>query len=178
MIKGLTTVIELIGDVLIADDRARDQLRKQRYIGAEGDDVLLHRRVTAIDVDRIGHRLEGVEADTDRQGDLERGDIQKRQVIERVRQEARVLKEAQQTEIDTNRGDQKALGFFLVRLAVFVDEVTAGVIHDRGEDHQGDEYRLTPAIKDEIDDKEQEVTPAARAQVIEYQHDRQIHKQK
>ena len=177
LIERFPSVVELIGDVLIADDRTRDQLREQGYIGTEGDNVLLHRRIAAIYVDRVGHRLEGVEADADRQGDLQARDVQERQIAERIGEESRVFEETQKTEVDAYRQDEEDLRLLLVRLAVFVDEVAAGIVDDGGKDHQGDIYRLAPAVENEVDDKEQEVAPFARTYVIEYQHDRQIHEQ-
>ena len=66
-VEGLFAVVELIGYVAVADDGTRDQLRKQRDVGAEVDEALRDGRVVAVDVDDVGHRLEGVERDADGQ---------------------------------------------------------------------------------------------------------------
>ena len=49
---------QLVGDVLIAHNRARDKLREERDEGAEADIVLLDVGVAEIDVNRVAHRLE------------------------------------------------------------------------------------------------------------------------
>ncbi len=61
---------ELLVHILVFDDGARDQLREHGDIGAEGDDVLLHVRVSPVDVDKVTHRLEGVERYADGQGQI------------------------------------------------------------------------------------------------------------
>ena len=52
---------ELVGNILVADDGTRDELREQRDECAEADIVLLHVGVAAIDVYGVAHRLEGIE---------------------------------------------------------------------------------------------------------------------
>jgi hypothetical protein len=58
---------QLAGDIGIADDRAGDQLRKQRDIGCQADQVFLRFDLPAVDINRIAEDLKGIEADTDRQ---------------------------------------------------------------------------------------------------------------
>ena len=167
VVERLTAVIQLIGDVLIADDRAGDQLREQRYIGAEGDDVLLHRRFSAIDIDGVGHRLEGIEADTDRQvGQLRDRDVREREHIDGLEDHAGILEEAEHTQVDDHRRHQKRLRFLRRFLAVFIDKEAAGVVDDGRDHHQDDIHRLAPSVKDEIHNKKKEVAPLARTDIV------------
>ena len=51
----------LIRNGLIADNRTGDQLRKQRHIRAEGNDIVLALGLSPIDIDGIGHCLKCIE---------------------------------------------------------------------------------------------------------------------
>ena len=59
---------QLVVDLREADDRPGDELREHRDEAGEVDEVAQRPRVAAVDVDRVAHRLEGVEADAERQG--------------------------------------------------------------------------------------------------------------
>ena len=50
---GSFSVFELIRNVLITDDRSRDELREHRDVSREVDDVLLHLRRPSVNVDRV-----------------------------------------------------------------------------------------------------------------------------
>ncbi len=64
---------ELVGDVLVADDRPGDQLRKEQQVQRRVDRALLRRRLAPVDVDDVGDRVERVEGDADRQQHVRRG---------------------------------------------------------------------------------------------------------
>ena len=64
---ALAAVQQLMLHRLILDDRACNQLGEQRHECAESDNILLHRCVFAVDINGIAHRLEGVEANTNRE---------------------------------------------------------------------------------------------------------------
>ena len=63
---------QLVGDLREADDGAGDQLREHGDVAGKVDEVADGSRIAAIDVDRIAHRLERVEADPERKGDPQR----------------------------------------------------------------------------------------------------------
>ena len=56
---------QLLVHVAISHDRARDELWKQRHVGAKRDGIALCVHLAAIDVDDIGKRLEGIKRNTD-----------------------------------------------------------------------------------------------------------------
>ena len=60
------TVGKLFLDVLVAYDRTGDELREERNVQQESKEGFLHLRVFPVNVDDIGHRLEGKETDPDR----------------------------------------------------------------------------------------------------------------
>ncbi len=60
--------VQLVGDVPVLHDGARNELREHDHIGTKVDDVALGLHVPAVDVDGVGEGLEGVEADAQRQG--------------------------------------------------------------------------------------------------------------
>ena len=66
-------VVDLISQLLILDDRPGDELGEQGDEGAEIDEIPLDRCVTPVDVDGIGHGLEGVERDADGQAQAQNG---------------------------------------------------------------------------------------------------------
>ena len=66
-IHRFLSVGELLVHVAVADDGTGNELREERDIGSEGNDTALHPRVAAVHVDRVGHDLEGVERNPDRQ---------------------------------------------------------------------------------------------------------------
>jgi len=72
-LQVLPAALQLVRHGLIADDRARDQLGEQGHIGPKAHQIFLHRRVLTVDVNGIAHRLEGVEADPDGQGQPQNG---------------------------------------------------------------------------------------------------------
>ena len=59
----MVTLGELVVDVAVTDDGARDQLGKQRHVGAEGHVIPLCVGVPSVEINGIGHDLEGVEGD-------------------------------------------------------------------------------------------------------------------
>ena len=61
---------QLLFHVRIPHDRSRDQLREHRHICAECDRIVLCLYFSAVNVDHIGHRLECVKRDPDRQRKL------------------------------------------------------------------------------------------------------------
>ncbi len=60
---------KLIGEIAIAHDRPGDQLREECDVGREVAEAASPLHPAAIEIDRVRHRLEGVERDADRQDD-------------------------------------------------------------------------------------------------------------
>ena len=75
------TIRQLGFHVLILDDRACNELRKQRNIEQKPEWILLHMNIAAVHVDHIAHRLEREERDADGQRDVRHGKIHERQLV-------------------------------------------------------------------------------------------------
>jgi len=98
---GRVPIVKIGEEMARAHDGAGHQLREERdverVIDDVGDDFLL----AAVDIDHVGHALEGVEADAHRQDDVQRERIEwpghhPRQI---AGQEIVVLEEAEKTEV-------------------------------------------------------------------------------
>ena len=59
---------ELVVHVPIADDGARNELGEQRHVCSEGDIASLGVGGASVQINGVGHDLEGVEADTNGEG--------------------------------------------------------------------------------------------------------------
>lgn len=69
--------VNLFVQVLVLDDRTRDQLGKQGHKGAKIDDIFLYSGIPPVYVDGIAHGLKGVKGDADGQAQPQLGhDVQ------------------------------------------------------------------------------------------------------
>ena len=59
--------VNLVADILVLDDRSRDQLREEGYIEGQLQHISLHGALAAVDINNIRKCLEGKERDADRQ---------------------------------------------------------------------------------------------------------------
>ena len=115
-------MIHLIRHVLIADNGTGDELGEQRHIGAERDHIALHTGFLPVYVDDIGHDLEGVERDTDREGDQRGGQVgEQRDALQNAGNKAGVFEESQQPQIDNDTGNEQNFGGAFLIL-VFMDQ--------------------------------------------------------
>ena len=154
LIQIFHPVFQLIGHVLIPDDRPGDELREQRHIGAKGNNTALYAGFFPIDVDHIGHDLEGIERDPDGEGDQrgrqvgEQGDT-----LQNAGHKTGVFEKSQQSQVNNDTGDQQNFsGPFLI--LVFVDQKPVYVVDHRRKDHHQDKNRLAPSIKYQIGGKQ------------------------
>ena len=102
-------VVDLCGDIRIADDRPGDQLREERDVEQELCKRALRRNIAAPDVDRIGKRLKGIEGDANGQRDLRDGDGRAENRVQVLHEKARVFEYRQTAEIQYQRKNQKNL---------------------------------------------------------------------
>ena len=72
-VRGEDAMFELIGEKGEFQDRPRDEMREHGNEAGEIDEVRHRLGLAAINVDRVAERLEGVEADAERQDDAEEG---------------------------------------------------------------------------------------------------------
>ena len=161
VIEGMKFV-ELGQEVFGPLDGARHQLREEGDEGEERHYVVVRLEAPVVDVQRIAQALEDVEADSDGQDDVQRGEghvrpEQPQQVGEAVDEEVAVLEEGQHPEVHDQAQDQPELAFLLLLGAV--DGLSAEIIHRRDEDYQEQELPVPAAVKD-VAHNEQEPVPA------------------
>jgi hypothetical protein len=98
-----TTAGELVGDLAVADDRARNECRKQQQIERGVDRALLRGRVAA--VTSTTDRMERVERDADGQQHLRDGNARRSATPagrSRCRRRSSVLEHAEHDEVDAD----------------------------------------------------------------------------
>ena len=69
----LPQVLELSREKREFQNRTRNEVREHRNEAGEIHEVAHGAGFAAVDIDRVAHRLEGVEADAERQDDFEKG---------------------------------------------------------------------------------------------------------
>ena len=134
LVPAMGTFVQLPGHIDITNNGAGDQLGKQRHISAEADGVLLGRNMAPVYIDGIAEALEGIEADAHRQRQPQQGHTKSGDSVERINEEVRILKQAQQGDADHHRNHQPELFHSLALSAS--DSQTAAVEQTDGKDHQ------------------------------------------
>ena len=176
-VEGLRPAIELVVDILVADDGSRDELGEEGHEGAEFDEVLLHAPVPPVHVDGIAHGLEGVEGNADGERQPKRGDGDAGDAAEGLREEIEILEEEQKQQVD-DRVDGQHRPRFAPLVAVSVDQPPAHIVQADGKQHEQDIHRLPPAVEHEIHGKEPRISEPGGDEVIHRQHDGQVDKEK
>ena len=169
--------LQLFGNIRIAYDWTGDQLRKHTEIGTEAYDAFLDGRLPAPEIDRIGHRLERIEADADRQTQSQRLYEAYIQPVQVDGEEIPVLEETEQEQVKNDA--QHESPFSLCRGGISVSgniQTEEPVDSDRG-DHDQDIDRFTPAVEEKADQKQHQIAETQRYGKIGQQHKRQISKQ-
>ena len=98
-----------------AHDRARDEVGEEADEEREVPEVVGGRGVSAVDVDRVAHRLEGVEADPGREEDAERAHVdlldaeRVQEVHEAADEEVAVLEEAEDRQVGDHADGEEGL---------------------------------------------------------------------
>ena len=105
--NGDTAVLHLLFHFHIPHDGSGHQLGEQADIQQHLAESELGLTLAPVNIDDIGHGLEGVEADAQRQGDLRHRNIQAGDGVQGLHHKAGVLKHAQQGQIDGNAYDQR-----------------------------------------------------------------------
>ena len=168
ILARLAADVQLVRQRLIADDRAGDTLVEQRGIKQHVPVAPLGVGVAAIHVDDIGHQLEGVERNADRQRDAR---DRVRHLAEDRADERGILEKADERDVDRDRGDKPdARRLDVGRIRDAQGAVPAG---ERHEHQQQDILRLSPRVKDQREDQQRDVLrPAVRADVVYEQRER------
>ena len=173
---GLTADEKLARKGLVADDRAGDALVEQRRVEQHVPVAALGVGVAAVDVDDVGHQLEGIERNADRQRDArdEVGDRPEDRADQRG-----VFEKADERDIHRDRDRQPHPG--RLDIGRVVDAQGAVPARQRHEHQQQNILRLSPRVKDQREDQQGDVlAPAVRADEIHEQGERKkgIYEQK
>lgn len=173
--------LQLVGNLLKADDRSGDQLREHRDVAGVVNEIANHLGVAAVHVDHITHRLKSVETDPEGQNDTEetrelgrRNAHRRHECIVVLDPEIKILEKAEDREVADDRNGHE--GFFLRREPFHQPPV--GIVDRRVEEHQKAEIRVRPPVEKIAEEREDRVFPLARTGVVARQHRRQKEKQK
>ena len=161
---------QLVVHILVFDDGAGDQLGEEGDERAKTDQVLLGMYIAPIDVDGVGHGLEGVERDADGQADAQgMEEIQSGEQGGQIRHDKIVILEKEQhAQVGHQRAEQSPFGH-LGPVPVVFNDPAVGVIHQNGKDHNADVHRLAPAIEHQVEQQQRKVAPSAGGDIIDAQ---------
>ena len=183
--ERLAALVELARDRLVADDRAGDELRKERDVERDVDRIAVGAEAAPVDVDDVGQAVEGEERDAERQLDVGLAEVVAERLQERGEiggDEVRVFEDAEHEEI---AGDREAERPLPARAGVAVDDDRRDIVEGDGEQEDQQEARLAPGVEDEReqqrddvladDGRRQDVTGDENRQEIEKERDRGKH---
>ena len=175
ILPAFLPVLQLPGDVHIADNGAGDELGKQGNIGTEIDDISLGFGVPPVHIHRIADGLKGIKADANGQRQLQKGDAHAGEGIEVLQGKVGILKYRQRRQAAAYR--QSEPQFFRSALAFF-DGNAQGIKYGDGSRHQQHIPGLAPGIEEEAGQQQEAVSQTPGQQEIHQQHHRKIVKQK
>ena len=162
---------QLLCHIHIAHNGPGDELGKQRHIGAEADGVLLGRHRAPVHIDGVAQRLEGVEADTHRQCQMQQRQTQTGDGIDAGKEKVRILEKPQQPHTHHHGNQQPE---FLPSPALRPsDGKAAEVEQGNGEHHQPQQPRLSPAVEKQAGKQQHGVFPPPGCQKINRHHRRE-----
>ena len=167
---------QLLVDILVPDNGAGDELGEQGDVGGKVNQVMRGRAVIPIDINEIGHRLEGVEGNPDGQRNVHlRQGGQPRNLPQGAYKEAGVLEHPQCRQVQHDAHHQHrpapALGGLLVH------EQPGKEVHQNGADHNEDVNRLSIGVKNQVGQEQEEVPESEGQNVADQQNHRQKQEQ-
>ena len=102
-IRRVIAVFQFFGNALIADDGTGNQLREERDVGSEVQQIFLCVDFTAVDINRVAHRLKGIKRNANRQWQVRLWEISTEQAVQRGDQKIAVFEHTEQAEIAAER---------------------------------------------------------------------------
>ena len=138
-----------------------DQLGKERHKGGKINEVARGPHLAPINIQRIGHGLEGVKGYSDRQDDVQmahRGidsDLLE-QHDQIVRKEIEVFEEPQHAQTRGHADHHRDFAAALV-VACIPDNQPGGVVDGRGDENQREKAPIPPAIEKVAGNQQQDV---------------------
>ena len=104
--ERLAALVELAGDRLVADDRAGDELGKERNVERHVDRIAVGAEASPVDVDDVAEAVEGEERDAERQLDVGLAEVVAERLQERGEiggDEIGVFEQAEHEKVDRRR---------------------------------------------------------------------------
>ncbi len=151
--------LELREELLRPEDRPRDEVRKEGHVERVLEEVVAGRDLPPIDVDHVGHRLERVERDPERDDELqvEGGRVDPRNEGDVVQEEVSVLEVNENPEV-RREGERE------VRLARGPslrsrDARAHEVVEARGEPQEEQERGVPRPVEEPAREQQQELPP-------------------
>ena len=136
-------VADFFGHGAVAHNGTGHQLREHRHIEQQATETILRGCVFAVHVDEVRHGLEGVETDTDREGNA--GSAHRdAPSIEGVRDEIGIFERAECGEVAENAQNEEETWD-----GTAVDRDANEVIEHHTAQHQKNIHRFSPSIEDE-----------------------------
>ena len=182
---------QLLVDVGIAHDRSGDQVREQRDERRVLEHPLGGFHLLPVDVDRVRHRVEGVEGDADRQHDVgHRNGVaaagqEPEHGVDARREEPRVLEDRQHAEVEAQCRDEHGLrppALVVPADDLAVDDLPGPVVDGGREQHQREQdqpdrdagCRPLAAVPEEVLERARQ-RPVRIAEHVEHPaHERQV----
>ena len=159
-------LVQLPLHIRIPDDGPGNQLGEHGYIGAEVYNAFLYMNLAAVQVDTVGHALEGVEGNTD-------GQCRPLEVkSEDSGEKAAVFKDTQQSKAEYHRKNHNQPAPLLVVVCPFHQPACA-VIDEDTQQHIDHVHRLAPGIENQTGQEQNTVFQLLRREEIDDQKDRQ-----
>ena len=179
LFRRMGTVVDLIPQVLVFDNGARDELWKQGDERTEVDEIFLYPGVAAVHVDGIAHGLEGVEGDADGQAQTQPGHEGQPDGGQAPGHKVPVFEKEQQRQVENHGRGHRPAGRPVIAapLAAF-HQHAVGVVNGNGGKHDEDIHRLAPGVKDQVEDQQHRVAGLQRREVVDQQHDGQVQEEK
>ena len=170
LIKAVRSFAQLSVDIRVADDRTRDQLGKKRNVGSQIDRILLRAHVASVDVHRIAEDLEGIEADPDRERDLQQGYGKPRHRVP-IRNEKVGVFEIDQKSKRRSHGQkqQKLRG---ARSAEALDQQAEKIAEQNGYQHDDHVPRFSPGVEYQARQEQDRIFQKFRRDGVQQKHRR------
>ena len=148
------TSIELGFDIVVFDDRAGDELRKERDVQKNLQIASLGGDFPAVHIYHIRHRLERVKRYADGKSDVRIGDACSEQPVHRRNEHPRILEEPQKCQVGNHRNRNDRLRAAAGALA---DRKAKSPVRQRGNHHEGHVHGLAIRIEHQAGDGKQDV---------------------
>lgn len=170
-------MLDLLLDGLIAHDRPRDDLRKERDVEPHRQHALLRLRPAVIDIEKIREQLERKKGNADGQCDMDGRKILMQQQPQLRGRERQILENEQQAHVEHDARRQNAL-LLPARRRSF-HRAPAGPADRDGKNHEPNEERLSPRIEKQTGHEQAPIAelPAPHERIV-IDHQRQRQEQK